>query len=39
VDVAAEAGFQTQGHFTCVFRKLTGVTPRTYRVSLARPIA
>jgi AraC family transcriptional regulator len=33
VDVAAEAGFQTQGHFTCVFRKLTGVTPGAYRVS------
>jgi AraC-like DNA-binding protein len=35
VDVAAEAGFQTQGHFTCVFRKLTGITPRAYRVSFA----
>ena len=39
IDVAAEAGFQTQGHFTCVFRKLTGVTPRAYRVSLSRPWA
>jgi AraC family transcriptional regulator len=39
VDVAAEAGFQTQGHFTCVFRKLTGLTPRAYRVSLPRPSA
>jgi AraC family transcriptional regulator len=39
VDVAAEAGFQTQGHFTCVFRKMTGITPRAYRVSLPRPSA
>jgi AraC family transcriptional regulator len=35
VDVAAAVGFQTQGHFTSVFRKHAGVTPRTFR--LARP--
>jgi AraC-like DNA-binding protein len=31
--VAAKAGFQTQGHFTGVFHKYTGVTPRIYRLN------
>ena len=34
VDVAAKAGFQTQGHFTGVFHRYTGVTPRVYRLQL-----
>ena len=33
VDVAASVGFQTQAHFTGVFRRYTGVTPRAYRLS------
>ncbi len=33
VDVAATVGFQTQGHFTEVFRRRVGITPRRYRVS------
>lgn len=33
VDVAASAGFQTQSHFTDVFRKHTGVTPRIFRLN------
>jgi AraC family transcriptional regulator len=32
VDVAGKVGFQTQGHFTSVFRKYTGLTPRVYRL-------
>jgi AraC family transcriptional regulator len=32
VDVAAFVGFQTQAHFTGVFRRYTGVTPRSYRL-------
>jgi AraC family transcriptional regulator len=31
--IAAEAGFADQSHFTRVFRRLTGQTPRQYRVS------
>jgi AraC family transcriptional regulator len=37
VDVAANVGFQTQGHFTTVFHKYAGVTPRVFR--LTRPVA
>ena len=33
VDVAANSGFQTQGHFTEVFHKNAGVTPRAYRLA------
>ena len=33
VEVAANSGFQTQGHFTEVFHKHAGATPRTYRVA------
>lgn len=32
VDVAGSVGFQTQGHFTGVFRKICGITPRVYRL-------
>jgi AraC family transcriptional regulator len=33
VDVGALAGFQTQQHFTEVFHRYTGVTPRAYRLA------
>jgi AraC family transcriptional regulator len=33
VDVAASVGFQTQGHFTGVFRRYSGVTPRIFRLN------
>ena len=33
VEVGARVGFQTQGHFTEVFRRHAGTTPRRYRVS------
>jgi AraC-like DNA-binding protein len=32
-DVAARAGFQTQQHFTEVFHRYTGVTPRVFRLA------
>jgi AraC family transcriptional regulator len=32
IDIAAQAGFRTQGHFTGVFRRYTGLTPRAYRL-------
>lgn len=32
-DVASRAGFRTQGHFTGVFHRYAGVTPRAYRIS------
>jgi AraC-like DNA-binding protein len=38
VRVATEVGFRTQGHFTEVFRRVTGTTPRRFRVAVvARP--
>jgi AraC family transcriptional regulator len=33
IEVAASVGFQTQGHFTSVFHKFTGMTPRVFRLS------
>jgi AraC family transcriptional regulator len=33
VEVAARAGFQTQQHFTAVFHRHTGVTPRAFRLA------
>jgi AraC family transcriptional regulator len=33
IDVAASAGFQTQGHFTGVFHKYAGMTPRVFRLN------
>jgi transcriptional regulator GlxA family with amidase domain len=33
VEVGARAGFQTQQHFTAVFHRHTGVTPRTFRLA------
>ncbi len=32
-EVGARAGFQTQQHFTDVFHRYTGVTPRTFRLA------
>jgi AraC family transcriptional regulator len=31
VEVCKQVGFQSQSHFTTVFRRLTGLTPRIYR--------
>jgi AraC family transcriptional regulator len=31
VEVCNQVGFQSQSHFTTVFRRLTGLTPRIYR--------
>ncbi len=31
VDIALDVGFQSQSHFSTVFRKLTGTTPRRWR--------
>ena len=39
VDVAAAVGFQTQGHFTTVFRRHAGTTPRHYRLGHAKTSA
>jgi AraC family transcriptional regulator len=33
VEVGARAGFQTQQHFTDVFHRYTGVTPRAFRLA------
>jgi RpiB/LacA/LacB family sugar-phosphate isomerase len=30
-EIASQVGFETQSHFTSVFRKLAGVTPKHYR--------
>jgi AraC family transcriptional regulator len=32
IEVAAQAGFRTQGHFTGVFYRYTGYTPRIFRI-------
>jgi AraC family transcriptional regulator len=32
IDVAARTGFRTQGHFTGVFHRYTGFTPRAFRL-------
>jgi AraC family transcriptional regulator len=32
IEVAAQAGFRTQGHFTGVFHRYTGVTPHVFRI-------
>ena len=34
VEVGLIVGFQSQSHFTNIFRRLTGVTPKTFRRSL-----
>jgi AraC family transcriptional regulator len=33
IEVAAQAGFRTQGHFTGVFHRYTGYTPHVFRIS------
>jgi AraC family transcriptional regulator len=33
IEVAVQSGFRTQGHFTGVFRRYTGFTPRTFRLN------
>lgn len=39
VHVASAVGFQTQGHFTEVFRRHTGTTPRRFRLAALAPAA
>jgi AraC-like DNA-binding protein len=34
LDIALEVGFQTQSHFTTVFKRLAGKTPRQWRSEL-----
>jgi len=36
IDIAMAVGFQTQAHFTTVFKRLTGDTPRHWRLIKAR---
>jgi AraC family transcriptional regulator len=36
VDIALSVGFQTQAHFTTVFKKITGVTPYQWRLEQPR---
>jgi RpiB/LacA/LacB family sugar-phosphate isomerase len=31
VEIASQTGFETQSHFTSVFRRLVGITPKRYR--------
>lgn len=33
IEVAADVGFRTQGHFTDVFHRYTGVTPKVFRLN------
>lgn len=33
LEVAEQSGFRTQGHFTGVFRRYTGTTPRAFRLA------
>jgi AraC family transcriptional regulator len=37
VDIALEAGFAHQAHFTTVFRRLTGMTPGQYCAAMGAP--
>lgn len=37
VDIAARVGFQTQQHFTAVFHRYVGCTPRAFRLAHHRP--
>jgi AraC family transcriptional regulator len=39
VHVASTVGFQTQGHFTEVFRRYAGLTPRHFRIQAKRSTA
>ncbi len=34
IDIGQELGFKTQSHFTVVFRKILGISPKVYRDSL-----
>jgi AraC family transcriptional regulator len=36
-EIAVQVGYRTQAHFTGVFVKTVGMTPRRYRVSTAPP--
>jgi AraC-like DNA-binding protein len=37
VEIALSVGFQTQSHFTCVFKRFTGQPPHAWRQAQARP--
>jgi len=37
IDIAARVGFQTQQHFTAVFHRYVGCTPRAFRIAHYRP--
>lgn len=38
-EISAEVGFYDQSHFTKRFRRVTGITPRTYRTRFRKPVA
>ena len=38
-EISRQVGFRTPNHFTTVFRRVSGVTPREYRIELARGAA
>lgn len=37
MEIALAVGFQTQAHFTTVFKRFTGCTPRSWRVGITYP--
>ncbi|WP_198156857.1 helix-turn-helix transcriptional regulator [Aquincola tertiaricarbonis] len=39
IDVAANVGFRTQGHFTGVFHRYAGFTPRAFRLQARETVA
>ena len=39
LEVAEQSGFRTQGHFTGVFHRYAGMTPRTFRLACRTALA
>ena len=36
IEIAAMVGYQSQSHFTKIFKAITGLTPRAYRLAAHR---